>query len=317
MMQPVSHICFSFQLLLCFVPLLIVFFLGDIFWHVDPTFAALDITVKESPHQPYSPVEYEPGLKDGCHLSSFACLTNPRHKAEALLPILAISCLLLNSSTCSVDKHLLQTVFGTIYFFNRAKLMSIPIFTRSSWHNYFSPEAMSHLHGNHLMDLMSPSKEAFIRFVILVDLMRYHHHSLFVSVQKYQLLFSNEERKALADFMAGYEGEKVESPPSGLVSSPTHKKLVKGFHTKDIALYMWMKKQVVKECTSSESISSEQNAVLGETAPFTFHFPELAGLIKKDPDKSSSCSKRKHQVLSQVTACAMPMDSNPNGLYRI
>jgi hypothetical protein len=67
---------------------------------------------------------------------------------------------------------------------------------------------MSHLHGNHLMDLMSPSKEAFIRFVILVDLMRYHHH------------FSNEERKALANFMAGYEGEKVESPSSGLVPSP-------------------------------------------------------------------------------------------------
>jgi hypothetical protein len=123
----------------------------------------------------------------------------------------------LNSSTCSVDKHLLQTVFGTIYFFNRAKLMSIPIHTRSSRRNYFSPKAMSHLDGNRLMDLMSPSEEAFIRFVILVDLMRYHHHSLFVSVCKYQLLFRNEERKALADFMAGYEGEKVESPPSGLV----------------------------------------------------------------------------------------------------
>jgi hypothetical protein len=77
-----------------------------------------------------------------------------------------------------------------------------------------------------------------------------------------------------------------------------------------------MKKQVVKECTSSESISSEQNAV-GKTAPFTFHFPELACLIKEEPDKSSSSSKRKHQVNSQVTACAMPMDSAPNGLYGI
>jgi hypothetical protein len=55
---------------------------------------------------------------------------------------------------------------------------------------------------------MSPSKEAFIRFVILVDLMCYHHHSLYVSVCKYQLLFSNEERKVLADFMVGYEGGK-------------------------------------------------------------------------------------------------------------
>jgi hypothetical protein len=166
------------------------------------------------------------------------------------------------------------------------------------------------------MDLLSPSEEAFIRFVILVDLMRYHHHSLFVSVCKYQLLFSNEERKALANFMAGYEGEKVESPLPGLVPSPTRKKLVKGFCSKDIALYMWMKKQVVKERTLSESISSEQNAV-GETAPFIFHFSEQAGLIKEDPDKSSSGSKRKHQVLSQVTACAMPMDSDPTGVYGV
>jgi hypothetical protein len=87
------------------------------FLHVDPTFAALNVTVKHISHKPYSPVEYEPGLKDSCCLSSFACLTNSRHKAKALLPILAISCLLLNLSTCSVDKHLLQTVFGTIYFF--------------------------------------------------------------------------------------------------------------------------------------------------------------------------------------------------------
>jgi hypothetical protein len=71
---------------------------------------------------------------------------------------------------------------------------------------------------------------------------------------------------------------------------------------------MRLKKQVVEERTSSE---------VGETAPFTFRFPELAGLIKEEPDKSSSGSKRKHQVISQVAACAMPMDSDPNGLYGI
>jgi hypothetical protein len=79
------------------------------------------------------------------------------------------------------------------------------------------------------MDLMSPCKEAFIRFVILVDLMHYHHHSLFVSLHKYQLLFSNEERKAVANFMVWYEGEKIESFLPGLMPSPTRKKLFKGF----------------------------------------------------------------------------------------
>jgi hypothetical protein len=33
------------------------------------------------------------------------------------------------------------------------------------------------------MDLLSSSEEAFIRFIILVDLMHYHHHSLFISPQ--------------------------------------------------------------------------------------------------------------------------------------
>jgi hypothetical protein len=316
-MQPVSHVSFSFRVSLSFLSVLTVLFsLGDIFSHVDPTFAALDVTVKDIPHKPYSPVEFEPGLSDGCRLSSFSCLSNPRHKAEALLPILAISSLLLNSSTCSVDKHLLQTVFGAIYFYNRAKLLSIPIHTRATRRNYFSPEAMSHLQGKRLMDLMSPSEEAFIRFVILVDLMRYHHHSLFISLRKYQLLFNNEERKAVADFMSRYDGEKVESSSPGLVPSPTSKKIVKGFRSTDIALYMWMKKEVVKERTTSESMSSNPNAVV-ETAPFTFHFPELVGLIKEEPDKSSSGSKRKHQLISHVPACAMPMDSHPNGLYGV
>ena len=114
------------------------------------------------------------------------------------------------------------------------------------------------------------------------------------------------------NFMAAYEGDKVESPSPDLVPSPTCKKIVKGFCSKDIALYMWMKKEVVKECT----MCSKQNAV-GKAAPFTFHFPELNGIIKEEPDKSSSSSKCKHQVISQVTACAMPMDSNPNGLYGV
>ena len=188
-MPPVSHIHFLFLFLLCFAPLLIVFFLGDIFLHVDPTFAALDETVKEIPNRPYSPVLYDTALNDGSFFTFFACLTNLHSKAKALLPVLAISCLLLNSSTCHVDKHLLQPVFGSVYFFNRAKLMSFPIHSRSSHQNYFSPQAMGHLNGQRLMDLMSQSEEAFIWFVILVDLMHYHHHSLHASLRKYQVLF--------------------------------------------------------------------------------------------------------------------------------
>ena len=171
---------------------------------------------------------------------------------------------------------------------------------------------MSYLHGKRLMDLMSPSEEAFIRFVILVDLMRYHHHSLFISLRKYKLLFSSEESKAVSDFMDAYEGDKVESNSPFLVPPPTRKKIVKGFRSKDIALYMSIKKDVVNE----RAICSEQIAV-GKAAPFTFHFQEVDVKIKEEPDIYSSGTKRKHQVISQVTACAMPMDSNPTGVYGV
>jgi hypothetical protein len=112
--------------------------------------------------------------------------------------------------------------------------------------------------------------------------MSYHHHSLFISLRKYKLLFSSEESKAVSDFMDAYEG---------------------------IALYMSIKKNV-----NERAICSQQTAV-GKAAPFTFHFPEVDGKIKEEPDISSSGSKRKHQLISQVTACAMPMDSDPTGVY--
>ena len=55
----------------------------------------------------------------GHFFRSFSNLTVPCEKAEALLPILAIACLGLNSSKCLINKQLLQTVFATALFFNR------------------------------------------------------------------------------------------------------------------------------------------------------------------------------------------------------
>jgi hypothetical protein len=142
--------------------------------------------------------------------------------------------------------------------------------------------------------------------------MRYHHHSLSISLRKYKLLFTSEESTAVSVFMDAYEGDKLESPLPVLVPSPTRKKIVKGFRSKDIALYMSIKKKVVNE----RAICSEQTA-FDKTAPFTFHFPELDGKIKEEPDISSSGYKRKHQVISQVTASAMPMDSDPTCVYGV
>jgi hypothetical protein len=68
------------------------------------------------------------------------------------------------------------------------------------------------------MDLLTQSEEAFIRFIILVDLMHYHHHSLGVALNKYQILFTAKERSSLVYFMTSYQGDKVED--SGMLILP-------------------------------------------------------------------------------------------------
>jgi hypothetical protein len=116
---------------------LILFFPGDIFFHVNPTFSALDETVKEVPNKLYTPVN---SLIDneGHFFHSFSDLTVAHEKTEALLPILAIACLGLNSSTCLVNKQLLQTVFGTA-FFQSCQVFELPHLLLNLWPELLYP----------------------------------------------------------------------------------------------------------------------------------------------------------------------------------
>jgi hypothetical protein len=56
-----------------------------------------------------------------------SALVLPCNKVEALLPVLAIACLHLNSRSGHVKKHIAQTVFACVLFFNHAKLVPFPI----------------------------------------------------------------------------------------------------------------------------------------------------------------------------------------------
>jgi hypothetical protein len=296
------------------------FLLGDIFFHVDPTFSALDETVKDLPNKAYSPVESSIA-NEGHFFRSFSDLTVPREKAEALLPILAIACLGLNSSKCLVNKHLLQTVFGTALFFNRTKLLNFPIYSRSSSHNYFTPQAMAHLHGKRLMDLLTQSEEAFIRFVILVDLMRYHYHSLGVALNKYHNLFSAEEKSSLVDFMTSYQGDRVED--FGMSLPPNRKKAVKGYRSVDISLYIKIKSMVTEDRKNANLLISQMDEaaksqlVAGDfpvnasgVLPFTFSFAELQSCIKHE-----GIWERKHHFIPHVKACAMPIECDEDEVF--
>ena len=121
--------------------------------------------------------------------------------------------------------------------------MPFPILCKNSITD-LSPQAKGYLHGRHILDLLSPSQEAFIRFVVLVDLMRYHG----VILRNYSNAahgFSDpDDNKALIEFMANYKGPKNTTLPFYGTIRP---KIMKGYHSEDIALYSTIKKKVLEE----------------------------------------------------------------------
>jgi hypothetical protein len=162
--------------------------------------------------------------------------------------------------------------------------------------------------------------------------MHYHHHSLGVALNKYQILFTAKERSSLVYFMTSYQGDKVED--SGMLLPPNHKKVVKGYHSNDIALYIKIKKQVIEDQKHAKLVISEMdeaaktelttgsfpNNVYG-ILPFTFYFPELQSSIKQE-----ASMKWKYHSISQLKACVMPMEldegevfdsSTPNNILSI
>jgi hypothetical protein len=70
-----------------------------------------------------------------------------------------------------------------------------------------TPKAMSYLHGKLLMDLVTPCEEAFIRFVVLLDIMLYHPYSLEPLLEKYGILFSAQDKNAVLEFIDTYTTE--------------------------------------------------------------------------------------------------------------
>jgi hypothetical protein len=119
-----------------------VLFVGDIFLAADPTFSVFDETVKDVPNKIYIPItSLESPINEGIPFKSWSDLILPREKAsKALLPILVIACLRLNSSSGLVDKHIIQSVFAFALFFNRAKLVPFSIHSRMN-RSEFTPKA--------------------------------------------------------------------------------------------------------------------------------------------------------------------------------
>jgi hypothetical protein len=237
-------------------------------------------------------------VNNGIPFLSLSDMIIPREKAEALLPILLVSCLCLNSSSSVVHQHksILAPIFAAAYFFNRAKLLPFPIQSGRNKRGNMTPKAMAHLHGKRLMDLLTPCEEAFIRFVVLLDIIRYHSDSLVTSLEKYGILFSAQDKAAVLDF-----NETCTTHGIGMIQRYpfNNHKPFKGYRTNDINLFMIVKKQVLSERNNQKTMLSpvidlpSANPPTTGVIPFTFSFPELIACIKLEPGHYDSNKKRK------------------------
>jgi hypothetical protein len=94
------------------------------------------------------------------------------------------------------------------------------------------------------MDLLTPCKEAFIMFVVLLDIMRYHPYALVPLLEKYGILFSAQDTNAILEFINMYTKhgvKKIQQYPF------MYRRPFNGYRTKDIFLFTIVRKQVLAE----------------------------------------------------------------------
>jgi hypothetical protein len=140
------------------------------------------------------------------------------------------------------------------------------------------------------MDLLTPSKEVFIWFVVLLDIVCYHSESLLPSLDKYDNHFSDKDKDATSEFIEIVKKNGV------LTTTPlsAHKPF-KGYRTKDTFLFMIVKKQVLadqKKVAPDIDLPSGNPPTTG-VIPFTFSFPESIASIKVEHGDLDSNKKRK------------------------
>lgn len=285
--------------------LFLLSFLGEIFMEADSSCRVFDEMLKDDCNLPFpisDTVEDPSTINEGIPIFSLSDIIVPREKAEALLPVLVISCLRLNSSSDALDhnQYILQPLFATVYFFNRAKLMPFPIHLTRTKRSELTPKAMAHLHGKSLMEILTPSEESFVRFVVLLEIFRYHSESLLLSLDKYNNLFSNEDKDAVYEFLDIIKKNGVLTRTTPPFSA---RKPFKGYRTKDIYLFTVIKRQVLLERKNLKNETSNC------THPFTFQYPEaMATTIKLEPDDKKRKLSPSNDFIASIDYSSVAME---------
>ena len=130
-----------------------------------------------------------------------------------------------------------------------------------------------------------------------------------------------DDNNALVEFMANYKGPKNMTLPFYGTIRP---KIIKGYHSEDIALHSTIKKKVLEECHHVLTIVSELDDDANPTnhfkvRPFTFHYPghEAKAFIKEECDDKAASKKWKlcAPPLDKVLQFAMELDDDDHFKY--
>jgi hypothetical protein len=153
---------------------------------------------------------------------------------------------------------------------------------------------------------MGVPEEAFIRFLILTDFLRYHFDMVGRFSKKYRHLLSDSDYDSVTTLLKDYDGVKGCTRPE------------KGFRTRDVKFFQDMKSTVISERRRMTVVAFKDDADPeahpyhnGLENQFIFNYPGSSGKIKeefalknltnrkrKSPGDSSSVHDTNREALS-------------------
>ena len=225
-------------------------------------------------------------------------------KTEALVVILVSSCLNLSSSAY---KRLIQDIFGRLAFHARSGLCPFVV-NRKGDPSQLTTDAAAYLHGRLLSDLMGVAEEAFIRFVILTDFLRYHFDVIVTLSKKYRHLIGSDNYNKIAALTKSYKGTIANKPE-------------KGFRDSDIIFFQEMKTTVITERRSMTIVPSDGEHAHGASEAlqklFVFHYPGSSMKVKEEEsgkrkETQDPLSDSKSKVQESM---AMPLDDDDDDCF--
>jgi hypothetical protein len=225
-------------------------------------------------------------------------------KTEALVVILVSACLNLSSSAY---KHLIQDIFGRLCFHARSGICPFVV-NRKGDPSQLTSDAAAYLHGRCLSDLMGAAEEAFIRFVMVTDFLRYHFDVIIALSKKYRHLIGSDNYKKIAALTNCYEGKIAKKPE-------------KGFRDSDIIFFQEMKSTVITERRSMTIVPSDGEHAHGASEAlqnqFVFHYP---GAFMKVKEEESVKRKETQDPLTYSNSkvqelMAMPLDDDDDDCF--